>query len=68
MDGTSLMLSMLFGTIGMAFLMYARQAGRLLPVAAGVGLMVLPYFISSVAVLLVACSALTAVPFLFRDA
>jgi hypothetical protein len=68
MDATSLMISLLFGAVGMAFVMYARKAGRLVPAAAGVGLMVLPYFISSVALLLIVCVALTAVPFVFRDA
>jgi hypothetical protein len=67
MDTTSLMLSMLFGTVGVGFVMYAKKAGRLLPAIVGLALMVLPYFIPNVVVLLVVCIVLTAVPFVLRD-
>ena len=68
MDTTSLMLSMLFGTIGMGFLMYGKKAAQILPMGVGLALMICPYFIPNVAILLVVCLALTAVPFVVRDA
>jgi hypothetical protein len=67
MDMTSLMLSMLFGTIGCGFLMYSKKVGEILPMAVGVTLMVCPYFIANVAVMLVVCVLLTAVPFVVRQ-
>jgi hypothetical protein len=68
MDATSLMLSMLFGTCGLGFLMYGKKAGSVLPMGVGVALMVCPYFIPNVVVLLIVCLLLTAVPFVFRAA
>ena len=68
MDFNSLMASFVFGMIGMGMFMYGKKAGRPLPLAAGAGLMVVPYFISHLVVLIIVCGALTAVPWLFRDA
>jgi len=68
MDVTSLMLSMLFGTVGMGFLMYAKKAGQLVPALAGLGLMICPYFIPSVLAMVLVCVALMAVPFVLREA
>jgi hypothetical protein len=68
MDTTSLMLSVLFGALGMGFLVYGKKAARLVPVIVGLALMVLPYFIPNTVILLIVCIALTAVPFLLRDA
>jgi hypothetical protein len=67
MDMTSLMLAMLFGTIGFGFLAYAKKAGQLIPGCAGLCLMVFPYFISNNWVMVVVGVALTAAPFLLRD-
>ena len=66
MDTTTIMLSLLFGTVGLGFLMYGKNAGRVVPMAAGLALTVCPYFISSVLALLVVCTALVAVPFFLR--
>jgi len=67
MDATSLMLAMLFGTLGLGYLMFARKAGLIVPAIAGVALMVVPYFISSNLVMTVTCLGLAAVPFILRD-
>jgi hypothetical protein len=67
MDGNVLMASILFGLIGMGMLMYGKRAGRLVPIAAGLGLMVVPYFIPNLAVLLVVCAALTGAPWVIRE-
>ena len=58
MDMTSLMLSLLFGSVGMGFLMYGKKAGLLVPIGAGLGLMICPYFISSAIVMVIVCGAL----------
>jgi len=68
MDTTSIMLSMLFGTIGLGFLMYGKKVVQPVPMGVGVALMIFPYFIANVIVLLIVGLALTAVPFIVRDA
>ena len=68
MDSSSLVASFVFGMVGMGMFMYGRKAGRLVPLASGAGLMVLPYFITHLVIMLLVCSALTAVPWLLRDA
>jgi hypothetical protein len=62
------MASLVFGTIGMGMFMYGKKAGRPVPLAAGAGLMVVPYFITHLVVMIIVCGAITAVPWLFRDA
>lgn len=68
MDTTNLMLSFLFGTIGMGLFMYGKKAGQMVPLGVGVALMVCPYFIPNAVVLLVVCLMLTAVPYFLRNA
>lgn len=68
MDSSTLMASLLFGAIGMAMFMYGRKASRMVPLAVGAILMIVPYFISNLAILLIVCCALTAVPWFLRDA
>ena len=68
MDTNSLMLSVLFGALGMGFLMYGKKAGRLVPIVVGLALMIIPYFIPNAVILLIVCVALSAVPCLLRNA
>ena len=68
MDTNSLLVSFLFGTLGMGMFMYGKKAARVVPLAAGAGLMVVPYFITHILIMIVICGALTATPWLFRDA
>jgi hypothetical protein len=49
-------------------LMYAKSAQRLVPGCAGLGLVILPYFISNVVVMLCVCTLLAGLPFVYRDA
>ena len=67
MDTTSLMVSLLAGLAGMGMLMFAKATRRLVPVAAGLGLMICPYFIASTVVQVVVCLAFTALPFVIRE-
>ena len=63
MNVTSLMLSLLFGTIGLGYVMFGKKAERLSPVLSGAALMVAPYFISNLILLIVVSLCLMAVPF-----
>ena len=51
MDMNSLMVSLLFGAIGMGMFMYGKKAGRMVALGAGVGLMIVPYFIPNVIII-----------------
>jgi hypothetical protein len=67
MTATYLMLSMLFGTFGIGFVIYAKKAGKLIPAIVGGTLMVVPYFISNIPLMVIVSVTLTALPFVFRD-
>jgi hypothetical protein len=68
MDTNSLLVSLFFGLVGMGMFMHGKQAGRMVPLAAGLALMVLPYLIPNLIVLVIVCCALTAAPLLLRHA
>jgi hypothetical protein len=68
MDTNSLMLSFVFGMVGMGMFMYGKKAERFVPLAAGVGLMVMPYFAPNLLVMGVVCCVLMAMPWLVRGA
>jgi hypothetical protein len=68
MDGNLLLLSFLFGLIGMGMLGYGKKAGRTVPLGIGAALIVVPYFISNVILLLVVGCGLTITPWFFRNA
>ena len=66
MDMNSLLLSLLFGAVGMAFLLYGKKMAAVVPMVAGFGLMVVPYFITNLILLTIVGVLLTAVPFVVR--
>jgi hypothetical protein len=68
MDFGVLMASFAFGLVGMGMFTYGRKSRRPIPLAAGMALMTVPYFIPNLIALLAVCCALTAAPWLFRDA
>ncbi|MGA2229331.1 MAG: hypothetical protein ABSH22_00250 [Tepidisphaeraceae bacterium] len=67
MDSTTLMLSLLTGTVGMGFVMYGKNAGQFVPMGAGVALMICPYFIPNLIILLLVCAGLIVTPFVLRE-
>ena len=67
MDMTTLMISMLFGTIGFGFIMYGRKAAKMIPIAAGGLIMACTYLIPDLTIQLIVCSIITAVPFVIRQ-
>ena len=68
MDSTQITLSLLFGLVGTGMFMYGKKAGRAVPLFAGLGLMVVPYFIPNAIALLCVCSVVTAMPWFLRHA
>jgi len=66
MDFGTLTASLLFGSVGFGFLLYGKNAGQIAPIGVGLALMVCPYFIPNLAVLIIVCCILSAVPFFIR--
>jgi hypothetical protein len=63
---SSLLWGVLFGSIGLGFVIYGRKQRAVVPLICGLALMVFPYFVSN-AILLVAIGvALVAIPYFFR--
>ena len=66
LDASTLMLGLLFGSLGLGFFIYGKRQSALVPLLCGVLLMVLPYFISSAWVLFAAGAVLVAIPYFVR--
>ena len=67
MDTNILVASFFFGLVGLGMFMYGKKAGRMIPLGAGLGLMVVPYFLSNLAVLIVVGCVLMGVPWVVRE-
>ena len=66
MSTSALLWGVLFGSIGLGFVIYARRQRAVVPLLCGLALMAFPYFVSNVILLLVIGIALTAIPYFFR--
>ncbi len=62
-DGTSLMLSMIWGAIGTGFFIYGKKQAKAMYLICGIGLFVIPYFISSALYNVIIGTVLTILPF-----
>lgn len=65
-DGNWLLLSMVYSTIGLGMFMYGKKAVRFVPLIAGIALMIVPFFVTSLLWMSVASVALMASPLLLR--
>lgn len=66
MSTASLFWGLLFGSIGLAFLMYGRKQKEIVPLVCGVALMVFPYFVSNDWLLVAIGFGLVATPWFVR--
>ena len=66
MSASSLLLGLLFSSIGLGFFLYARKQRAPVPLVCGLALMIFPYFISNSLAVLALGSVLTALPWVFR--
>jgi len=55
--------SLLFGAVGAGYFMYGKKLQKGVPLACGLGLMVVPYFVSSTLAIVVICGLLCVAPF-----
>ena len=67
MDNTaSIMWGVLFGSIGMGYLIYGRKQRRGIALLSGVVLCVFPYFVSNVFLMILIAISLMALPYFLR--
>lgn len=66
MSTASLLWGLLFGSIGLGFFVYGRKQKAVVPLLAGLALMIFPYFVSSTILVVVVGSVLIAVPYFLR--
>ena len=66
MTTSILLLGVLFGAVGVGYVMYARKQKAPLPLVCGVALMVMPYFLSNALVLFLLCAAVAVLPWVVR--
>ncbi|MBF0407866.1 MAG: hypothetical protein HQM10_10960 [Candidatus Riflebacteria bacterium] len=62
-DGTSLMLSMLWGSIGAGYFLFGKKQAKALFLLCGIGLCIFPMFVSSTLTSLILGIAMTVAPF-----
>jgi hypothetical protein len=67
MESTSqLVWAMLFGSIGVGFFVYGKKQKVVMPLVAGIALLIFPYFIPNVYFMVIVGVALLALPYFFR--
>lgn len=57
---------LVFGSIGLGYLMYGRRQRAITPTLCGIGLMIFPWFVSGTWALVLIGAVLLVVPFLFH--
>lgn len=66
MDTASLLWGLLFGSIGLGYLVYGRRQKAVVPLVCGLALMIYPYFVSNTLVLVALGLVLMAIPYFIR--
>lgn len=66
LDTSSLLWGLLFGSIGLGYLIYGRKQRAVVPLLCGLSLMVFPYFVSNNILLVATGVVLMAIPYFFR--
>jgi hypothetical protein len=62
LNASTLWWGLLFGSIGLGFFVYGRKQRAIEPLVCGIALMVVPYFVSGTAWLIVVGVVLVAIP------
>lgn len=56
----------IFGSIGLGFFVYGKKQKAIIPLLSGIGLMVVPYFISNMYILILSGIVLAALPYIIK--
>ena len=65
-SGTTLLVSVLFSSIGAGYFLYGRKQAHVIPRLTGIALCVYPYFLSNGYTMVIVGLLLTALPWLIR--
>jgi hypothetical protein len=63
---STLIWGVIFGSIGLGFFVYGKKQKAIIPLFSGIGLIVVPYFISNVYILILSGIVLVALPYLVK--
>ena len=66
MDTAALLWGLLFSSAGLGLFVYGKKARAAVPLACGLALMALPYFVSNTSLLVAVGAALLALPYFVR--
>jgi hypothetical protein len=66
MDTSTLLWSLLFGSIGLGYFIYGRRQKTIVPLVTGLALMIFPYFVANTILLVTLGVALIAIPYFIR--
>ena len=66
MSTSSLLWGLLFGSVGLGFLVYGKKQKAVVPLVCGLVLMIFPYFIANTILLVAIGVALIALPYFVR--
>jgi len=67
MNNTSTLIwGVILGSIGLGFLVYGKKQKAIIPLFSGVGLILVPYFISNMYILILSGIVLIALPYLIK--
>ena len=66
MDTTLLFTGLIFGSIGMGYMVYGRKQGNFMALLAGIGLCVFPYFTNNVWMSIAIGLGLVILPFVIK--
>ena len=56
----------IFGSIGLGFFVYGKKQKAIIPLLSGIGLMVVPYFISNMYILILSGIVLVVLPYIIK--
>ncbi|MBI3594095.1 MAG: hypothetical protein HY200_03995 [Nitrospirae bacterium] len=65
--GTTLIFSMIFGTIGVGYFIYGKRQGKMTPLWVGVALNVFPFLVSNIYEMVIIGIILSGLPWFFRS-
>jgi hypothetical protein len=66
MNTSTLIWGLIFGSIGLGLFVYGKKQKAIIPLFSGIGLMVVPYFISNLYILVLSGIILVALPFFVK--
>jgi len=63
---STLILGIIFGAIGLGFFIYGKKQRVIIPLFCGIGLMILPYFISNIYILILSGIIIVVIPYFIK--